>query len=113
MRVFVVRRKQVFVRIAMTLSCDAIQLLSRVKLSEVFVGVLSTGSFFEDRITESGVKWRATKCLIYEFFTMNGAPALVSRICELDKNWMKSIQESRHGVTIARTITIAASETRH
>lgn len=102
-----------FVRIVMALSRDPVGLLGRVKLSEVFIGVFGKGFEFEDRITANGVELRATKCWIYEFFSRHGEPALTSRMCEWDKNWMKPIQESRHGVTVARTVTMAASGTPH
>ncbi|MGQ0619596.1 MAG: L-2-amino-thiazoline-4-carboxylic acid hydrolase [Panacagrimonas sp.] len=102
-----------FVKIVMAFSRDPVALLGRVKLSEVFVGIFGIGFEFEDRLTENGVELRATKCWIFEFFSRHGEPALTSRMCEWDKNWMKPIQESRHGVTVARTVTMAASGTPH
>lgn len=101
------RTTRLGMRIAMKLSRDPVDSMSRVSLARVFHWIFGSSFTFHDRIDDTRVELVITKCAGHDFFVREGEPLLTRILCGWDHNWLGPIQSSRHDVHVIRPITLA------
>lgn len=101
------RTTRLGMRIAMRLSRDPVDSVSRVGLARVFRWIFGSSFTFRDHVEDSHVELVITKCAGHDFFVREGEPLLTRILCGWDHNWLGPIQSSRHDVKVSRPITLA------